>query len=216
MSRAARRRVLNRLAERLRGPQPAPKRLRGPRPAPDPGVRERDVVQIWNRERTRSALFAVTALQEVDRGRWPVLLGLYWDGGAIPDADELAALPYLSSVSIEFDGDRLPDETAIAFPEITTVMVTRRGDELPPDIGQVVAHGVSRQEDWAEWAQSSFTGWGGVADLVERTNRFDVCLEATRRRLSRYGDDPRAWVQEQTLLAREPPAFFTQQYLLDL
>lgn len=147
-----------------------------------------------NRARTRSALFAVTALQEVDRGRWPVLLGLYWDGGTIPDADELAALPYLSSVSIEFDGDRLSDEAAVAFPEITTVMVTRRGDELPADIGQVVAHGVSRQEDWAEWAESSLTVWGGVAALVEHRTRFDVCLEATRRRLSRYGDDPRPGV----------------------
>lgn len=74
-----RERVLRRLAEKLRGPQPAPKKLRRPPAGPDPGVEAGDVVRLWNTARTRSALFAVISVDDVERGRWrwPTLLGLY-------------------------------------------------------------------------------------------------------------------------------------------
>lgn len=204
-ARARRERVLRRLAQRLRGPQPAPKTLRGPRPGPHPGVEEGDVVRLWNAARSRSALFAVTGLHEYRRQRWPTLLGLYWDGGAIPDAAGLAALPYLSSVDPSaFEGDEPPEHLGVAFPFAVTVMVVRRGDELRGDRGEVVAHGVERHEDWDAPART-MTTWEGVAAELDGRG-FDLALEVTRRRLARYGDDPHAWRRErEELFGSETP-----------
>jgi hypothetical protein len=69
--RRGRERALERLAAKLRGPQPAPKKLRGPRPGIDSGVEFGDVVRLWSSDRKRCALFAVVAVQPVKRSCWP-------------------------------------------------------------------------------------------------------------------------------------------------
>jgi hypothetical protein len=193
--RAARERVLRRLAERLRGPQPAPKRLRGPRPGPDPGVEVGDVVRLWSSDRRRSALFWVYGMHHYRQERWPRLLGLFWDGGQVPGPADLADLPYLSEVDLSaFDGDEVPDYIGVAFPHVVTVIVSRRGDELRPELGEVVAHGVRRQRHWDE-DDNTLTGWEGVRSMLDGRG-FDILLAVTRRRLERYGDDPHAWRRE--------------------
>jgi hypothetical protein len=154
-----------------------------------------DVVRLWNTAHTRSALFAVTGVHEYRRQRWPALLGLHWDGGAIPDAAGLAALPYLSEVDLSgFDGDEPPGYMGVAFPYVVTIMVSRRGDELQPERGEVIAHGVARHEDW-DAPMNTMTTWEGVAAELDHGG-FDIYLEVTRRRLVRYGDDPHAWQRE--------------------
>ena len=181
--RAARERALRRLGERLRGPQPPPKRLRA-RAGPDPGVEVGDIVRLWNARRTRSALFAVIGMREHRRQRWPRLLGLFWDNGRVPSAAKLARLPYLSEVDLSaFDGDEPPDHMTVAFPHVVTVIVARRGDELRPEIGEVVAHGVERMEQF-DRPFDTMTGWQGVTALLDGRG-FDIFLAVTRRRLER-------------------------------
>jgi hypothetical protein len=193
--RGARERVLRRLAAKLTGPQPKPKRLRGPRPGPDPGVEAGDIVRIYNRARTRSALFAVTKVPVIDRSHYPRLLGLFWEGGQVPPRAELAQLPYLSSVDLSaFDGDEPPEHMGVAFPYVRTILVVRRGDELRPELGEVVARGVNVRDDWD--GPPTMTGWRGIAGLLEPSGAYDILLKVTRRRLERYSDDPDAWRRE--------------------
>ena len=199
--RAARERVVRRLATRLRGPQPRPKKLRGPRRGPDPGVEVGDIVRLWNSDRTRSALFAVFGVHEYRRQRWPWLLGLFWDGGELPGPAALARLPYLSEVDLSaFDGDEPPEYMPVAIPHVVTVMCSRRGEELRPEVGEVVARGVTRAEDWDQ-PLDKMTTWRGVTALLDGSG-FDILLSVTRRRLERYGDDPHAWRRERAELWR--------------
>lgn len=89
-----REKVLAKLAEKLRGPQPPPKTLKRPKFRPSP-LDVGDVVLIRGDE--GEGLLVVV-------GHWtsanppasnPVLAQLLWDGGEIPDAETLSTLPLL-------------------------------------------------------------------------------------------------------------------------
>ncbi len=100
-------------------------------------------------------------------------------------------LPYLGPVDMTaFDLEAgLPDSFEGVWPLTVTIMVGRRGDEFGPHLGEVIARGIRREapEDGGDLG-----GWESiVADLDGRA--FDFYLEASRRRLATYGDDPRAW-----------------------
>jgi hypothetical protein len=193
----ARLRALHRLKVKLEGPQPKPKKLRGPRAGPDPGVEVGDVVRIWSSDRTVSILYAVTRLFHHKRQRWPELLGLYWEGGAAPSREELEQLPYLSTVDFSsFDrSDALPDSPfGWAAPEELTVVVSRPGEEFRSDIGETVATGVRRDPPYPR--SGTVTGWDGIVAMLDGGG-LPFKLEATRRRLAKYGPDPRAWEQAQ-------------------
>jgi hypothetical protein len=198
--RAARARALERLAARLRGPQPPPKKLRGPRAGPDPGVRVGDVLRVWSRDRERWALFCVVAFEEQRRSRWPVVLGLFIDDQQIniPPAGELAALPYLSAVDVSAieGGAELPDWHLVDAPLLWTCMVTRRGEEFGAHIGEIVARGIRPDclPDLLDPAPahegpltSAYTSFEDLVELVGSTE-LDLCHEATRRRLDGRGD----------------------------
>jgi hypothetical protein len=111
-----------------------------------------------------------------------VLAGLYTedDPHKIPARSELARLPYLSAG--DDDGEPLP--------LVQTIMVDRPGDELRPEIGEVVAHGVAPPAlpaDFDDWADC-----GSFAALTDEVARIDRYREETRRRLEgRAGADRR-------------------------
>jgi hypothetical protein len=182
---AQRKRVLDRLAVKLRGPQPAPKRIRGARPGPQPGVEVGDVVRVFNRPRTRSSLWAVVAMNEEDRDwRLPVLHGLYWDGGAIPGRDEIAALPYLSALDLSsFDGPDPPDHHSLHHRYVVTILARNAGEAFGPEIGEIVARDV-RPRAWTPGVPSyNFTSWLRLVLMID-DGEFDVSLRATARRLA--------------------------------
>jgi hypothetical protein len=88
-----RERVLERLAAKLRGPQPKPKRLRRP-PSLSIPLDIGDVVRVYEEGGENEALVLVVG--HVDKPgveRDPVVAALDWEGGEIPDRDALARLP---------------------------------------------------------------------------------------------------------------------------
>jgi hypothetical protein len=189
----ARLRALHRLKVKLEGPQPKPKKLRGPRAGPDPGVEVGDVVRIWSSDRAVSALYAVTRMFHHKRQRWPELLGLYWEGGDVPSRDELERAPYMSKVDFSAVdlGDQLPDTPfGWGAPEEMTVVVSRPGEQFRPEIGDIVATGVPRDPPYPE--SGTVTSWAAIVATLDRGG-LPFMLEATRRRLAKYGPDPRAW-----------------------
>ncbi|HEX6715368.1 MAG TPA: hypothetical protein VF066_18395 [Thermoleophilaceae bacterium] len=188
---AARKRALERLAEKLRGPQPAPKRLRGPRPGPDPGVDAGDVLRVWSGDRRRCALFVVAAMIPVKRSRWPFVVGLYTeeDPHDVPPPDELARLPYLSCGTPGDDGELL-EWALVDAPLAFGCMVSRAGDEFRPEIGAVVARGVAAPP--LPPGLDDATDLGSFATLVGEVEAIDLHREATRRRLDGRGAAARA------------------------
>jgi hypothetical protein len=153
----ARARALERLAAKLRGPQPAPKKLRGPRPGPDPGVEIGDVLRVWSEDRKRSALFMVAAITEFERSRWPVVLGLG------TETDEA--------------------------PLLLTCMVDRPGDEFGPEIGEIVARGVTPPplpSDFDDWSDhGSFASLVAEVEAIETRGRLRGADDEAREDLER-------------------------------
>jgi hypothetical protein len=181
---AQRGRVLDRLARKLRGPQPAPKRVRGRRGGPDPGVEVGDVVRVFNPARTRSSLWAVIDITEERKGfRDPVVLGLYWDGGEVPRADELATLPYLSRLDLSsFEGSVPPAHHSLKVPYVVTVLARNAGEAFGPDVGEIVARGVPRRSFQPEPTYTS-TSWEWLSLMID-DGEWDMSLSATARRLT--------------------------------
>lgn len=128
--------VLQRLAAKLRGPQPQPKRLRRPRVI-GTSLELGDIVLVRNRLREAQAIFAVVDHEQgaVPADRSPVVEPLLWGGGAIPSAADLAVLPVV--MTDEPDGHTLRSELIV----VTTV---RKEDVFGPRFGEVVARGVQR------------------------------------------------------------------------
>ncbi len=199
----ARRAVLERVAAKLRGPQPTPKRLRGPR-AIDPGVAVGDVIRVHDEQHTVSVLFAVIAMShELPEKPQPLLLGLCTDPDGTPDADTLATTPYLSDLDFSaFDGDEPPDYMGVAHPAVTWVVTSAR-DGLS-DVGEIVARGVSRPFPNLEEYCGSMTSWRGV--------QASYCDERTQRILRRvrpsagWSGTGRATTRGATNMTRSSPS----------
>jgi hypothetical protein len=82
----------------------------------------------------------------------------------LPSRERLDRLPYLSGVDFSaFDvGEDLPNDMDFAAPDELTIIVSRKGDEFSPDIGEVVPKGVRRDPPYREsW---SMTGWPTIVD----------------------------------------------------
>lgn len=161
--------VLERLEEKLKGPQPAPKRLRRTKPlgvAFDVG----DAVLLRNPETGAEELFVVVALAQgypkgvVD----PVLEQLLWSGGDLPTVDEMATMPCLHSID---DHAGRPNWVR---PVMITVITARKDQRFGPHLGEVVARGVPRppagdHRDGSAWSGQVLgrgTTWPNLASRV--------------------------------------------------
>lgn len=140
-----RERVLIRLAEKLRAPQPKPKKLRRPSPL---AVRFElgDVILIRNQEARAEALFLVVDQMEYPRGNvHPVVEALLWEGGVIPTRKELERL---QSVKTD-DGfpavDLTIGPTGVLRPHMVVATTHRRASVFTPEFGSVVERGVKRR-----------------------------------------------------------------------
>jgi hypothetical protein len=125
-------RVLERLAAKLRGPQPRPKRLRRPVALSVPlGVG--DVVRVRaQREGENDALVVVVGHGEglASGELYPIVAPLAWEGRRVPKRDRIARLPFL------------PDPVSPDRPLLILVSTFSKTDVLGPELGEVVAQGV--------------------------------------------------------------------------
>ena len=158
-----RERVLERLAVKLRGPQPKPMRLRRPRSLSVP-FDVGDVVRVHGEAGEDDALVLVVGHvdgQGVDRA--PVVAALDWDGAGIPGADALARLRIL------------PDPYAVDRPLLIWVTTLSKKGVFGPETGQVVAANVrpSERVDARRFGRSM--RWGlvpsGVREAREHVRR---------------------------------------------
>ena len=162
-----RQRVLERLAEQLRGPQRKPSTPRRPRSHAvsfDVG----DVVHVRNTERDREALLLVVDQRagSVRGAEDPVLAALAWDGGPIPSEAELERLPF---VLTDEPGGREP-----LRPHLTVASTHRKDSVFGPHIGRVVAKGIERESPgdhrngatWRGEVVTSYTEWPNVVAWV--------------------------------------------------
>jgi hypothetical protein len=186
----ARRAVLQRLADKLRGPQPKPKRLRGPR-AIDPGVEVGDILRIYDERRSLAVLFAVIGISHaIPAQPHPLVLGLYADPHRRLDVDSLAQAPYLSDLDFTaFHGDDAPDHLGLAVPALQWIITSARVQLA--DVGEIVARNVKRAAG-LDRACGSMAGWRGLqAGYCDaRTQR--ILRRVTERRLERYGPSDHA------------------------
>lgn len=168
-----REKVLERLAAKLRGPQPKPKRLRPPRSFGVP-IDVGDVVLVRNQESGASALFAAVD-RSVGRGRdpWPNVEPLLWHGPDVPAPDELQRMPALAEEALlPRRWERMTDaERAAAWPLRTKLFVaatTRKDEVFGPHIGEVVARGIAR-DPYGHYESDSAEGvvWTAVESWVE-------------------------------------------------
>jgi hypothetical protein len=148
-----REKALRALAEKLRGPQPAPKTLKRPKPRYSP-LDVGDVVHV--RGEDAQGLFVVVGLAQTwsPPGNEPVLAELLWDGGDIPDVEGLKRLPLLHEddpgarsvrrevMGLEPAGD-VVDGPVQHFQQVTC---PSRGKYALANYGEVVAKGVLRPD----------------------------------------------------------------------
>ena len=183
-----RRRVLDRLAAKLRGPQTKPKKLRPPRPLAarfDLG----DIILVRNTAAQREALFVVVDQMEYPRGNiHPVLEGLLWDGGDVPRGKALQQLPSL----LTSRSDPLVGTDVGLRPHMIVATTHRRTSVFTSGIGAVVERGVRRPAS-ADYRESA----GAIAPVVTSYMEWPVVvrwiggpafrndLETTRRQYHR-------------------------------
>jgi len=125
-------RVLERLAAKLRGPQPRPKRLRRPVALSVP-LEVGDVVLVRaQREGENDTLVVVVGHgQGVAPGElYPIVAPLAWKGRRVPKRDRIARLPFL------------PDPVSPDQPLLILVSTFSKKDVLGPELGEVVAQRV--------------------------------------------------------------------------
>ena len=146
-------RVLERLAAKLRGPQPKAKRLRRT-PSYSMPFDVGDAIRVVDEDDGDEALVLVVGHLQAGSVRTPVVAALDWDGGEIPDRAELAQLPIL------------PDPYAPDRLLLIDVFTHSRKDAFGPSVGEVVAKGItpSARIDPDRFARS--TRWGNVAASV--------------------------------------------------
>jgi hypothetical protein len=143
-----RQKVLDRLAAKLRGPQPKPKRIRR-RPLYGVPFDVSDIVLLRNTDEGVEALFAVVDQHtDEDTGEVePVVEALLWEGGEIPSPGELTRLPALLDEGLlpEPADEREPGRPLAPLrPLIFVVSTMTRTEVFGPHFGQVVAKGVQR------------------------------------------------------------------------
>lgn len=182
-----REKVLAKLAEKLRGPQPPPRTLRRPKFRSSP-LDVGDVVHVRNEE--GQGLFVVVALARSwsPPGEEPILAQLFWDGTEIPDDATLATLPLvheepepfvLELHSAQYDG---PVQVFCQVDSPT------RGKNAFAHYGTLVARGVTRPDAADPMRDQSRgfgdgpvvygTSWGG---LLVGEEWYARRVEATRR-----------------------------------
>ena len=154
-------RVLERLAAKLRGPQPKPKRLRRPVELSVP-LEVGDVVRVRAQRRGENdALVVVVGHSEglaAPGELYPIVAPLAWEGRRVPKLDHLARLPFL------------PDPVSPDKPLLILVATFSKRDVFGPDLGEVVAQGVDsgltpeeddvrHHMDWRVVAASAQEAW---------------------------------------------------------
>jgi hypothetical protein len=146
-----RERVLERLAAKLRGPQPKAKRLRRT-PSLSVAFEVGDVVRVYDEDGESEALVLVVGQTGSESD--PVVAALDWEGGAIPDGRALARLPIL------------PDPYAPRRRLLIDVFTVSKKQAFGPHVGEVVAKRVTPSErvDPRYFAHSM--SWGLVASSV--------------------------------------------------
>jgi hypothetical protein len=178
--------VLERLAAKLRGPQPKPKRLRRP-PVYDISFDIGDVVLVRNRGKGVEALFAVVEQSE-GRGRYTHVEPLLWEGKEVPPAEELAAMPAL--VEEGFLPRRWPElsraERDAARPLLTkvfTITTLDRAEAFGPHIGEVIAKNVDRDHPGRQPSEGFVlihgSTWPELAEWIDEPD-YRRAIELTR------------------------------------
>jgi hypothetical protein len=163
-----RERVLAKLAEKLRGPQPKPKKLRRPTSLAVQFDRG-DVVHVRNAADGSEGLFLVVDHQEYN-GLHPVVEAYAWEGGRLPSEQELRELPLVVT-----DRSILPEQRVAPRPHMWVVMTHRRAAVFSEEIGSVIARGVKRgpSADFRRGALAasapcvvSHTEWPGLVKAI--------------------------------------------------
>ncbi|HUY58616.1 MAG TPA: hypothetical protein VMV16_02800 [Solirubrobacteraceae bacterium] len=178
-----RQKVLDRLAQKLRGPQPKPKRLRRSTPLGvsfDVG----DAVLLRSINATGDVIAVVVCHHPgYPRGVVnPVVELVTWEQDRTPTASELAQLPCVLTEVAE----RRPDRAGVR-PHMFVVTTATKKDRFGAHIGQVIARGVPRRPagDPGNGAAiggevlTSWTTWPGLIHIIG-WDRFRRDVELTR------------------------------------
>jgi hypothetical protein len=154
VSAGQRARVLERLAAKLRGPQPKPKRLRRP---PDLTVpfEVGDVIHVYDEDKENEALVVVVGHVEETRERHPVVAALDWEEDMILEPGALSRLPVLRD-------HYAPDRHLLI-----AVLTNSKKDVFGPHVGEVVAKSVVPKQRVDPRQVAHFMNWGLVAGVVE-------------------------------------------------
>jgi hypothetical protein len=151
-----RQRVLERLAAKLRAPQPKPKRIR-PSVALSVPFEVGDVIYARDpNDEKADALVVVIGHQKHKRPEEldPIVAGFDWEGGRVPERKLLASLPLVADPI-------WPDR-----PLIITVSTHMKKDVFGPQLGEVVANGVNPELDFDPEHVRHYMGWRVVASSV--------------------------------------------------
>jgi hypothetical protein len=165
-------RALERLADRLRGPQRPPTKLRRPAVRTSP-LDVGDVVHVRG-ESGEALLVVVDVAPAYPPGSTePVLATLLWEGGPLPSRDELARLPLLLDDRNDRRGPRL---------SLTVAHTPTRGRMALANFGEVVERGVERPDVdvEAEKPYNLYSTWLSLSAWVGGP-WFRRCVELTRR-----------------------------------
>jgi hypothetical protein len=148
-----RERVLDRLAAKLRGPQPQPKRLRRSK-AWSVSLEVGDVVLVRaQRDGEHDGLVVVVGHGDglAPGELYPIVVPLDWDGDELPERDRIAALPLLS------------DPISPEEPLLILVSTFSKKDAFGSDFGEVVMQGMPTEVRADPDAIRHHMGWRVVA-----------------------------------------------------
>jgi hypothetical protein len=155
-----RRRVLERLAAKLREGQTKPKRLRRRRSLSVP-FEVGDMVRVSAEDGEGDALVLVVGhVDEPGIEHDPVVAALDWCGGAMPAREALRRLPILRD-------PYAPHRRLLIW--VTTLS---KGDVFGPRVGEVIAKGVSPSEPLDHRQIARTTSWGLLPSAVNEARRL--------------------------------------------
>lgn len=172
-------RVLQRLAQKLRGSQPKPKRMRQSKGCAVP-FDIGDVVRVRDAgSGSEALLLVVDQAESYIRGQFdPVLAPLLWEGGEIPTRQELERIPFVVTDEPGGKGIR---------PRLIVAGTHRRDSVFGEHLGEVVMKGVRRKTpgDYRNGAThggavvTSWAEWPTVVQMIDGPH-FKRLLELTR------------------------------------